>query len=162
MRRSATARAGSGGAAAGTTAAEIDTAIQLEPVHMKIDFNGLGAIQELLVDNILETAHIKFLVIAGRLIQSHGQAGTTSAALVQKNPDGLDLFALEIGRDLLGGRRGYFKHGVLLTQSSSPEGEMMATHGSRIVAEANHNRRRCQIWTSVPQCATSRFGYPIP
>jgi len=110
MRRpSAAAGIGIGAAAAAATAAaELNAAIQLETVHMKIDFNGLGAIQKFLVDDVFETAHIEFLILFIRLIQSHGQAGSASAAFVEKNADGLDILAVEIGRDLFRGRTGNF------------------------------------------------------
>jgi hypothetical protein len=83
LRESAAARTGIGAAAAAATAAaELDAAIQLETVHMKIDFYGLGAIQKFLVDDVFKTAHIEFLILFIRLIQSHGQARSASAAFV--------------------------------------------------------------------------------
>jgi hypothetical protein len=114
-RVSATARAGFGSAATRTTAGvEFDAAIELETVHVKIHLNGLGAVQELFIDDIFKTVHIKLLVQIVGLIQSHGQAWTASAAFVQKNPDGTNIFAFKVGRNLFRRRWGNFEHGILL------------------------------------------------
>jgi hypothetical protein len=99
------------GAAAGV---EFGPAIQLESIHVKIDFYRFGTVQKVFIDDIFKTIHVEFLVLLIRLIQSHGQAWSASSAFVQKNPDGPDLFVLEIGLDLFSGRRGDFKHSILL------------------------------------------------
>ena len=104
-------------AAGASAAAELQTAIQFEPIHMKIDLNGFGALQEIFIDDILIAVHIKFLIRVVGLIQSHGQAGTASAAFVQEDPNGTDLFVLEICRNLFCGCRCYFEHGVLLKKN---------------------------------------------
>jgi hypothetical protein len=87
---------------------------------MEINLNGLSALKEILIDDILIAVHIKFLVGIVGLIQSHGQAGSASAAFVQEDPNRTDLLILEICRNLFSGRRCYFEHGVLLKKNSTP------------------------------------------
>jgi hypothetical protein len=122
-----------GAAGASPAAAELHVAIQLEAIHMEIDFYRLDAFEEILVDDILVAVHVKIPIRFVRLIQSHGQAGTASAAFVQKNSNGANLLALEICRNLFSGRRCYFEHGVLLkkiqlllTSASGAAGKRMA------------------------------------
>jgi len=101
-------------AAASATGTKIDTAIEFEPIHVKIHLDGLGAFEELFIDNVLITVDFKPFIGVIWLIQSHGQAGAASTALVQKNTNRPYLFITEICRDLFGGRRCYFKHNILL------------------------------------------------
>jgi hypothetical protein len=119
--RSRSGAAGTFGAATGTTGAKVDAAVQFEAVHVKIDFDGLGLFQEIGVDDKLISVHVEGFVGIGRLIQSHGQAGTASAAFVEENPDRLDLFPFEIFGDLLDCRLRDFKHGTLLELKIGPE-----------------------------------------
>ena len=101
-------------AASASAAAELYTAIQLESIHMEIDLDGLSALKEIFIDDILIAVHIKLLVRVVRLIQSHGQAGAASAAFVQEDPNRTNLLVLEICRNLFSGRRCYFEHDILL------------------------------------------------
>jgi hypothetical protein len=97
---------------------KLKTAVQLESIHVKIDFYRFGAIEKIFIDDKLETVYIKLLIRVIGLIQSHGQAGAASAAFIEKNPNGTDFLALKIGRDLFTGRRCYFEHDDLLTGST--------------------------------------------
>jgi len=81
---------------------------------MEIDLYGFCAFQKIFIDDILVAVHIKLLIRVIGLIQSHGQAGTASAAFVQEDPNGPDFLVLEICRNLFGGRMCYFEHDVLL------------------------------------------------
>jgi hypothetical protein len=105
------------GAPAVGARAEIDTAIEFETVHMKIDFYGLRTFEELFVDNVGVTLHFKLFIRVIGLIQSHGQAGTASAAFIQKDSYRTNLFVAKIGRDLFGGRSCNFEHGILLEKN---------------------------------------------
>jgi hypothetical protein len=87
---------------------------------MKINLDGLNALKEILIDDILIAVHIKFLVRVVRLIQSHGQAGAASTAFVQEDSNWTNLLILEICRNLFSGRRCYFEHDVLLKKISIP------------------------------------------
>jgi hypothetical protein len=109
------------GAAAASASAEIHTAVQLEPVHVKVHFNGLGLLEKRFVDDILVTVYLKCLVFIVWLIQSHGQAGAPSTTTVQKNADRANLFVTEVCLDLLSGRRCHFKHNVLLDSFSTAD-----------------------------------------
>jgi hypothetical protein len=91
-------------AGASRTGIKIQTAIEFEAVHMKINFDGLRFFEKGFVNDILVPVDFVFLVCIIGLIQSHGQAGTASTAFVEKNPDGLHLFVAEIRGDLLSGR----------------------------------------------------------
>jgi hypothetical protein len=104
---------GAAGAAA-TAGVEIDAAIEFESVHMKINLYGLCTFEELFVDDIFVAVHFKLFVSVVGLIQSHGQAGTASAAFVQKDSHRANIFVAKIGRDLFGGRSCNFEHGILL------------------------------------------------
>ena len=106
-------------AASASSSTELQTAIQFEPIHMEIDFNGFCAFQEILIDDILIAVHIKLLIRVIGLIQSHGQAGAASAAFVQEDSNRTNLLILEICRNLFSGRRCYFEHGVLLKKNST-------------------------------------------
>jgi hypothetical protein len=92
-------------AATGAAGAELHAAIELEPIHVEIDFNGCGALEKLFVDDVFETVHIKLFIQLIRLIQSHGQTGAASPTFVQKNPDRLYLFVFEIFGNLFGSCR---------------------------------------------------------
>jgi hypothetical protein len=83
---------------------------------MEIDFNWLRFFEECFVDDIFISVNLVLPISIIGLIQSHGQAGPASPALVQENPDGLHLFVAEICGDLLSGRRCNFEHGVLLAK----------------------------------------------
>jgi hypothetical protein len=107
-----------GTARASPAVAQLKTAVQFEPVHMEIDLYRFGAIEEIFVDYKLETIHIELLIRIIRLIQSHGQAGTASAAFIKEDPNGTDFLAFKIGRNLFTGRRCNFEHDVLLTNST--------------------------------------------
>jgi hypothetical protein len=100
--------------ATASATSELHVAIQLEPVHVEIDLNGVHPIQEILIDDILIAVHIELLIRIVRLIQSHGQAGAASATFVEKNTNRPHFLILEICRYLFSGRRCYFEHGVLL------------------------------------------------
>jgi hypothetical protein len=104
---------GAAGAAA-TAGAEIDAAIEFESVHMKINLYRLGTFEELFVDDIFVPIHFKLFVSVVGLIQSHGQAGSASAAFIQKDSHRANIFVAKIGRDLFGGRSCNFEHGILL------------------------------------------------
>jgi hypothetical protein len=104
---------GAAGAAA-TAGAEIDAAIEFEAVHMKINLYGLCTFEELFVDDIFVAVHVKLFVSVVGLIQSHGQAGSASAAFVQKDSHRANILVAKIGRDLFGGRSCNFEHGILL------------------------------------------------
>jgi hypothetical protein len=110
------AAAGPGGSAAGATAAgtEIHGAVDFESVLVKIDLDGLHLLHEAFVDHVGESFDFEHVVSVFRLIQSHGQRGAASASLVEKNPDGRNVFAFEVFGDLLCRRRGYFDHENLL------------------------------------------------
>jgi hypothetical protein len=123
-----------GAASASTTSVKLKTAVQLESIHVEIDLYRFGAIEKVFIDDKLKTVHIELLIRVIGLIQSHGQAGAASAAFIKKNPDGTDFLALEIGRDLLTGRRCNFEHDVLLTGSTyftrarrTADGEWLST-----------------------------------
>jgi hypothetical protein len=105
-------------ACASAAGIQLKPAVQLESIHVKIDLNRFGAIKEIFIDHKLETVNIELLIRIIGLIQSHGQAGSASAAFIEENPDGTNFLALEIGRDLFTGRRCYFEHDVLLTSST--------------------------------------------
>jgi hypothetical protein len=62
--------------------AKVDTAIELEPIHVKINLDGLCAFEKLFVDDVLMTLDFKLFISVIRLIQSHCQAGAASAAFV--------------------------------------------------------------------------------
>jgi hypothetical protein len=98
--------AGSGGAASrtGTAAArtEIHGAGQTESDIDEIDLDGFYLFQKILLDDVLETVDVKFLIGVFWLIQSQCQRWAASAAGVEENPDGSDLFAFKILSDLLG------------------------------------------------------------
>jgi hypothetical protein len=53
------------GAAAGAAGAEVDTAVQLEAVLMKIHLDGLGFLQKFRVDDKFKTVNVKRLVRIG-------------------------------------------------------------------------------------------------
>jgi hypothetical protein len=106
------------GAARAAAGVQLKTAVQLESIHVKIDFYRFGTVEKIFIDNKLETVHIKLLIRVIGLVQSHGQAGAASATFIKENPDGTDFLALEISRDLLTGRRCNFEHDVLLTSST--------------------------------------------
>lgn len=76
---------------------------------LKIDFDRLNFAQKVVVHEKGEPVNFELLVVVSRLIQSQRKGRARSAALVQKNPDGLRLPATEIFRDLLGGRGGDFQ-----------------------------------------------------
>jgi hypothetical protein len=122
-------------AAARTTGAgaKIHTAIEFETIHMEIDFDGLRFFEKCFVDDIFVTVNLVLLIGIIGLIQSHGQARSASAAFVQENPDGLNLFVAEICGDLLSGRGCNFEHVVLLTKlfyRTSLELSGLASHHS--------------------------------
>jgi hypothetical protein len=102
-------------AAAGTTraGAKIDAAIEFETVHLEIHLDGLRFFKKCFVDDVFITVNLVLLIRVIGLIQSHGQAGSASAALVQENPDGLNLFVTEICGDLLSSRCCNFEHAFL-------------------------------------------------
>jgi hypothetical protein len=99
-------------AAAGTTGTgtKIDAAVELETIHLEIDLDRLRFFKKCFVDDVFVTVNLILLVRFIGLIQSHGQAGSASAALVQEDPDGLNLFVTEIRGDLLSGRWCNFEH----------------------------------------------------
>ena len=101
-------------ATTGATGSEIDTTIEFEAVGVEINFYGLGFIQKVRVDNKFKTIDVKRRVRIGKLIQSHGQSGTSSAAFVEENPDGFDLFSFKILVDLVNCRLSNFEHNTLL------------------------------------------------
>jgi hypothetical protein len=107
-----------GAASASSAAIELKGAVQLESVHVEIDLDRFGAFEKIFIDHKLKTVHIELLIRVIGLIQSHGQAGAASAAFIEEYPDRPDLLALEIGRDLLTGRRCDFEHDILLTGST--------------------------------------------
>jgi hypothetical protein len=107
-----------GAARASPAVAHLKTAVQFESIHMEIDLDRFGAIEEIFVDHKLETIHIELLIRVIGLIQSHGQAGTASAAFIKEDPNGTDFLAFKIGRNLFTGRRCNFEHDVLLTNST--------------------------------------------
>jgi hypothetical protein len=106
-----------GAASASAAAVGLKSAVQLESIHVEIDLYRFGALEKIFVDDKLKTVHIELLIRVIGLIQSHGQAGATSAAFIEEDPNGTDFLAIEIGRDLLTGRRCNFEHDVLLTSS---------------------------------------------
>ena len=114
MGDSATALAFLVGAAAAATPTELQVAIEFEPIHVEVHFDGLGALKKIPVDDILIAVNFKLLIRLVRLIQSHGQAGTASAAFIEKNSNGAYIPTFEIRRDLFTGRRCYFEHVILL------------------------------------------------
>jgi hypothetical protein len=69
-------------ACASAAGIKLKPAIQLESIHVEIDFYRFGAIEEVFIDNKLETVHIELLIRVIGLIQSHGQAGSASAAFI--------------------------------------------------------------------------------
>ena len=94
--------------------AEFKTTVKFETVNQKIDFNGFCLLEKILIYNVCETVDIKHSIVFFLLIQSHCETRAASAALVQKNPDGLDLFVFKILSDHLCRRGGYLNHVVLL------------------------------------------------
>jgi hypothetical protein len=107
--RSATARAGLRGPAARATAGiELHGTIEFEPIGLKIDLNGLGTGEKVFVDDVFVTIYVKLLIRIVRLIQSHGQAWTASPAFIEKDPDGTNFLAFEIGRNLFRRRWGNY------------------------------------------------------
>jgi hypothetical protein len=96
--------AGAFGSAASTSGTEIDAAVKLETVHLKIDVDGLRFFKEFRVDDKGVPIDLEFAIRFNWLIQSHGQAGAPSAAFVEENPDRFDVFAFEILGDLFDGR----------------------------------------------------------
>jgi hypothetical protein len=107
-----------GTAGASPAVPELKTAVELESIHVEIDLYRFRTLEKIFVDDELETIHIELLIRVIGLIQSHGQAGAASAAFIQEDPDGTDILAFEIGRNLFTGRRCYFEHDVLLTNST--------------------------------------------
>jgi len=116
------ARVASGGAAgprrtaAGTAAAgtEVDGTVDLESVLLEIHLDGVHFLHEILVDHVSESLDFIHVIGVFRLIQSHGQRGAASAALVEKDPYGCNVFAFEVLGDLLGCRFSYLDHENLL------------------------------------------------
>jgi len=53
----------------------------------KVDADGLGLLKKFLADQESDPFFLEYLVFSLRLIQSHSQRGTRSAALVQEDPD---------------------------------------------------------------------------
>jgi hypothetical protein len=106
--------AGAGAAGAAAPGAEIEAAVEFEAVDQKIDLDRLGFFQEILVDEELKSVDVEHFVVVSWLVQSHGEAGAASPALVEKYADRRDFFAPEIGLNLFSGRRGDFNHGFLL------------------------------------------------
>jgi len=53
----------------------------------KVDADGLGLLKKFLADQKSDAFFLEYLVFSLRLIQSHSQRGTRSAALVQEDPD---------------------------------------------------------------------------
>ena len=98
------------GSATGAAGTEIDTAVELEAHGRKIDFNRLGFLQKFRIDKVLKAIDLKDAVGVLRLIQSHGQGRTASAAGVEKNSDRGNLFVFKVRGNLFGRRRGYFNH----------------------------------------------------
>ena len=114
--------------AAGAAGAEVDVAVKLEAVHVKVHLDGLGLLHELLVYDVLETLNIIRFVVVVRLIQSHGQSGAPSPAFVEKDADRLHLFAFEILGNLLSSRFSYFQHDdvpPLISKMGSFVGELL-------------------------------------
>jgi hypothetical protein len=98
-------------AGAGT---EIDARVDSKPVSHEIHGHGFGFLVEFLVDDELKAVHVENVVGISRLIQSHGQRRTASAALVQKDANGRNLLVLEIFGYLIMSRRGDLNHLFLL------------------------------------------------
>jgi hypothetical protein len=94
----------------GAAGAKVDVAVELETIHVKVHFDGLGFLHEVLVYDVLETVNIKRFIVFVRLIQSHGQSGAPSPAFVEKDADRLHRFAFEILGNLLSGRFSDFQH----------------------------------------------------
>lgn len=86
---------------------------------MKIDFDGLGLLKKILIDNELKSIDLENLIRIYLLIQSHGQTGAASAAFVEEDPNGLDLFTFEIFGNLLNRRLRYLEHDTLLGNKKS-------------------------------------------
>jgi hypothetical protein len=64
--------AGAFGSATGTAGAEVNAAVQLEAIHVKVYLNRFGFFQKFLVDYKFIPVNVKRLIRIGRLIQSHG------------------------------------------------------------------------------------------
>jgi hypothetical protein len=111
--------AGPFGTAAGAPGAKVDTAVQLEAILLEIHLDGFGFFHEFRVDDEFESVNVKCRVRVGKLIQSHGQAGTPSAAFVEKNADRFDIFSLEVFGNLLNCRLCDLEHNTLLGYKKS-------------------------------------------
>jgi hypothetical protein len=70
----------------------------------------LDLFDELLVNDVFETIDVKNLIGVFWLVQSQCQRRAASAAGIEKNPDGGDLFAFKVFSNLLGCCRGDFNH----------------------------------------------------
>jgi hypothetical protein len=137
--------AGTFGTAASATGAEVDAAVQLEAVLMKIHLDRLGFFQKFRVDDEFKTVNVKLFVRISKLIQSHGQAGTPSAAFIQKNADGFYIFSLEIFGNLVNCRLCDLKHNALL--GNDKNGLIVIDAGNPQLAsvwELNHVHQVCQ------------------
>lgn len=106
--------AGTLGTAAGASGAEVDARVQFETIHVKIHLNGLCFFQKFRVNDKFKVVNVEGCICVGKLIQSHGQAGAPSAALIEENPDGLDILSFEIFGNLLNCRLRYLEHNTLL------------------------------------------------
>jgi hypothetical protein len=102
-------------AAAGTTGTgpKIDSALEFKTIHVEINLDGLRFFKECFVNDVFKAVNLVLLIRIVGLIQSHGQARAASAALVQENPDGLNLFVFKICGNLLSGRWCDFEHDFL-------------------------------------------------
>ena len=81
---------------------------------MEINLDGLGFFQKFLIDDKLKTVNVKRLIRVDKLIQSHGQAGAASAALVEEDSDRFDFFSLEVFGNLRNCRLRDLEHDTLL------------------------------------------------
>jgi hypothetical protein len=104
----ATAVAGSAGGT-GAPGAEFHTAGELEAHVLKIDLDGLNLVQKKFIHEIGEPVDVEFPIVVARLVQSQRKGWTRSAALVEKNPDGLRLPTPKVLGDLFGRRGGDFQ-----------------------------------------------------
>jgi hypothetical protein len=111
--------AGPLGAATGAASAKVDTAIQFEAVLLEIHFDGFRFFHEFGVDDKLESVDVKCRVRVSQLVQSHGQAGTPSAAFVEKNANRFNFFSLEVFGNLLNCRLCHLEHDTLLGYKKS-------------------------------------------
>jgi hypothetical protein len=129
--RSATARAGFRGPAATRAPAGVKLygAIELEAIRLEINLYGLRAVEKIFVNDVFVTIYVKLLVQIIWLIQSHGQAGTASAAFIQKNTDGPNVLAFKVGCNLFRRRWGNYKHGFLLNRCPAPGAHGCCTQG---------------------------------